>query len=102
MSGTKEMARIVNVLIETGYESSAIELAAKHALITAKWNESMEPHGVAKDALAGLFVNGAVFSFNDAYRICLDALKAIDDAAKTGVELSPSDAVDLVTEDENA
>lgn len=102
MSGAKEMARIINVLIETGYESSAIELAAKDALISAKWRESMDPHEAAKDALTKLFVNGAVFSFAAAYGICIDALKAIENAAKSGVELEPSDAVDLVTENENA
>ena len=97
MRGAKEMADVVNVLTETGYSFNAVELAAKHALISAKWSESMDPHEVAKDALTDLFVNGAVFSFSDAYGICIAALKVIDDAAKTGVELSPSDAVDLVT-----
>lgn len=101
MDETKDVAKLVSLMSSYGYSDIANEHAAIHALNSSSIYKGENRKIAMGHALAELVFAKAVFDVSGTYRICLDALKAIDNAAKSGVELSVQDAVCMVTENEN-
>lgn len=102
MDHVKDVAEVISILTQYGYNSSSTELAAIHALNNVSMLRGMERMRAVEDALVDLVSARAVFDVSEAMRICLFALNTIDNAAKIGVELSVQDAVCLVTGGDNA
>lgn len=96
MNRVQQVAESVSLMYNYGYHSSANKHAAMHALNNASMHRGRKRKRAIEGALSELFVNGAVFNLSDTYRACLDAIDAIDNAAKIGVDLSVQDALEAL------
>lgn len=98
MDEAKDVAKLVSLMSSYGYFDIANEYAAIHALNTASIYKGENRKIAMGHALAELVFAKAVFDVSSAYRICLDALNVIDNAAKIGVELSAQDALEELSD----
>lgn len=98
MDEAKEVAELINLESSYGYCDIAVQHAAIYALNSASVYKGRMRKRVIEDVLADLVLEKAVFDVSGAYRICLEALKAIDNAAKTGVDISVQDAICMATD----
>lgn len=94
MDHVQQVAESVSLMYSYGYHSSANEYAAIHMLNNASMYRGRKRKRIIEDSLVDLVAAKAVFDVSSTYSICLDALKAIDNAAKDGVELSVQDALE--------
>lgn len=102
MDHVKDVAEVISILTQYGYNSSSTELAAIHALNNVSGHRGMERMRAVEDALVDLVSARAVFDVSEAMRICIFAINTIDSAARYGVYLSVQDAVALATGTDSA